>query len=72
MSLTRNSLNSKNLEEFDHSLRIQVLDSHKVILTGVVRREFMKEVTTLGFQGVVALGNDSPLFFSVRKPVFFP
>src|SRR6056297_710333 len=58
--------------EFDQSLRVQVLDGHKVVLAGVVVRQFVEEISTLAFQVGVSSGDRLALFLPVVRAVFLP
>ena len=58
--------------EFDQSFRIQVLNSHEIVFSGVVVRQFMQEISSLPFEIGVALGDNLPLFLLAVRPMFFP
>ena len=58
--------------KFNQSLRVQVLNRYKVVFTGVVRREFVQEVSGLALQVGVASSDCFALLLPVVRAVFFP
>jgi len=58
--------------QFDQPSRVQVLYGHEVVFSCVVVRQLVKEVAAFSFEVGVTFGHDLPLFFPVRRTVFFP
>ena len=55
--------------QFDQAFRVQVLDGHEVVFSGIVVRQLVQEVTAFLFQVGVTLGYDTALFLPIRRAV---